>query len=98
MMYLRLRERATDLAGASPAASWETVTPSHGVSWMRSTGEYPNVAVESTLSQILMDSAPEKYSLSARACEGILLRARERGKELPPRLREALEEALKYTT
>lgn len=55
------------------------------------TGESPSVAVESTLSSILQDNVPEKYFLSARACEGILRRAERRGKELPPMLREALE-------
>ena len=55
------------------------------------TGECPSVAVVSTLSQILEADAPQKYSLSAKACEGILRRAKRRGKELPPMLREALE-------
>ena len=58
------------------------------------TGECPNVAVESTLSSILEANAPEKYYLSAKACEGILRRAERRGKELPTMLREALEEAI----
>jgi hypothetical protein len=44
--------------------------------------------------QILQADAPEKYYLSARACEGILRRAERRGKALPPMLREALEEAV----
>jgi hypothetical protein len=39
----------------------------------------------------LQDSAPEKYSLSARACAGILNRAKKRGKVLPEMLRQALE-------
>ena len=58
------------------------------------TGAFPNVARESTLSQILQANAPEKYYLSARACEGILRRAERRGKELPPMLKEALEEVV----
>jgi cytidylate kinase len=56
------------------------------------TGESPNVAEESTLSQILEVNAPEKYYLSAKACEGILRRAERRGKQLPPMLKEALEQ------
>ena len=49
---------------------------------------------ESTLSQILVRNAPEKYNLSAKACAGILRRAEKRGKELPTMLREALEEVV----
>jgi hypothetical protein len=62
------------------------------------TGECPRVAKESTLSQILQASAPEKYYLSARACAGILRRAEKRGKELPKMLREALEEVVQLST
>ena len=58
------------------------------------TGECPSVAVESTLSSILEENAPEKYYLSAKACEGILRRAERRGKALPMMLREALEEVI----
>jgi hypothetical protein len=50
-----------------------------------------SAAEESTLSQILEAHVPEKYSLSAQACRGILNRAQRRGKELPPMLKEALE-------
>ena len=55
------------------------------------TGEFPSVAVESTLSQILQADVPEKYFLSPKACRGILRRASARGKELPEVLRLALE-------
>ena len=58
-------------------------------------GEGPNVERESTLLQILEDNAPEKYYLSAKACEGILRRAERRGKELPPILKEALKQQIK---
>ena len=43
------------------------------------------------LSSILQDNAPDRYSLSPRACRGILRRAAKRGKELPRMLRQALE-------
>lgn len=43
------------------------------------------------LSSILQDNAPDRYSLSPKACRGILRRAAKRGKELPQVLREALE-------
>ena len=61
---------------------------------MHNTGECPSAAKESTLWQILQADAPEKYSLSALACAGILRRAERRGKALPKMLREALEEAV----
>ena len=60
----------------------------------RNTGECPSVVVESTLSQILEADAPEKYCLSAKACEGILRRAERRGKELPEMLKTALEQQI----
>ena len=64
---------------------------------MLNTGEYPSVEKESTLSQILEDNVPEKYYLSAKACEGVLRRAERRGKELPPMLKEALEQQIART-
>jgi len=42
------------------------------------------------LSWILEDNVPQKYYLSARACQGILTRASRRGKPLPEVLRQAL--------
>ena len=42
------------------------------------------------MSQILQDRPPRRYYLSKRACLGILRRAAERGKDLPPRLAAAL--------
>ena len=56
----------------------------------RSFGECPSAAVESRLSQILEDTPHPKYSLSAKACAGILRRAERRGKKLPPELEAAL--------
>lgn len=56
----------------------------------RSFGECPSDAVESRLSQILEDTPHQKYSLSARACAGILRRAERRGKKLPPELEAVL--------
>ena len=90
--YLFLDLRAD--AGHSQERSWVTATVSRGGSSTRNTGECPSVVRESTLWQILEADAPEKYYLSARACEGILRRAERRGKALQPMLREALEEAV----
>ena len=90
IQYLDLRTES----GWARERSWETDSPLHGECSTRNTGEYPRDAEESTLWQILQEDAPERYCLSARACEGILRRAERRGKELPPMLREALEEAV----
>lgn len=56
----------------------------NGGSWMRSIGESHKDAEESSLSRILqpLDGVPAKYYLSARACKGILRRAKDRRKEL----------------
>ena len=81
--------------GTTQEASTEWVTtdfPSafRGGHTMLNFGESPNVVVESRLSQILEEHPHPKYSLSARACQGILRRSEKRGKELPPILKEAL--------
>ena len=57
-----------------------------------STSEFHSGAVASSLSDILeTGDLPEQYFLSARACAGILRRSERRGKELPLKLRTALE-------
>ena len=56
-----------------------------------STGEFPSEENASRLSQILEVCPQEKYSLSAKACDGILRRAEKRGKALPEALKVALE-------
>lgn len=56
----------------------------------RSTGECPKEENASRLSQILEDSPPQRYFLSAKDCLGILTRANRRGKKLPPELEAAL--------
>ena len=50
---------------------------------MHSFGESPSVAVVSRLSQILEAMPHPKYSLSAKACKGILRRSERRGKKMP---------------
>ena len=54
------------------------------------TSECPKDVVASSLSQILQASAPFKYYLTRLACLGILRRAKERNKPLPPTLEWAL--------
>ena len=89
-MFLDLRQAN----GILPVPSWEMDGASLGELSTLNTGEFPNVARESTLSQILEANAPEKYYLSKKACEGILRGAERRGKVLPPMLKEALEEVV----
>lgn len=76
--------------GRPAAAYWATVTPWHGEYTTRSFGEYPSDERESRLSQILVGGAHPKYFLSARACQGILRRAENRGKTLPEILERTL--------
>ena len=69
---------------------WEDDGAWLGECMTRNTGESPNAAVVSRLSQILEETPQEKYSLSAKAYQGILRRAARRGKDLPEMLKTAL--------
>ena len=87
-LFLDLRPGGGNLLGPS----WERDSPSLGESSTLNTGPRPhNEGGASSLSRILEEHPPRKYYLSRAACLGILRRAKERGKELPPKLREALE-------
>ena len=84
-----------------PNKGWAYADSFSGDGWslayrvfMLNIGESPNVDAVSTLSQILEVNAPRKYYLSAKACEGILRRAERRGKQLPPMLKEPLEQMI----
>ena len=89
--FLDLR---TDSPGAILGAFWETGFLSLGAYTTHSFGESPSVAVESRLSQILEERPHRKYCLSAKACQGILNRAKKRGKTLPPILESALKQSV----
>ena len=78
------------LPGGAITMKWEDDGAWLGVFTMLNTGECPNVAVASRLSQILEATPHPKYSLSSKACLGILRRAERRGKDLPTQLKEAL--------
>lgn len=70
---------------------WELISPLRGGSSMLNTGPAPlNAEDVFSLSQILQADPPQKYYLSRTACLGILRRAEERKKELPPQLKAAL--------
>ena len=57
-----------------------------------STSEWPSDAAVCSLSDTLeTGDLPQRFFLSATACQGILRRADKRGKKLPERLQAALE-------
>ena len=76
--------------GGDTTMKWEDDGALRGECSMRNTGESPNVAVESRLSQILEATPHGTYCLSGKACQGILRRAERRGKALPEILKEVL--------
>jgi len=65
-----------------------------GESWTLNTGEFPNVERESILCEILEQSVPEKYFLSAKVCWAMLQRAEDMKRDMPDRLRIALLEVI----
>ena len=87
-LFLDLRRES----GQRQDASWQMGGALLGEYSMHGFGESPKEGVESHLSQILEDNPHPKYSLSAKACQGILRRAERRGKELPPILKNALKQ------
>jgi hypothetical protein len=67
--------------------------------WTLSFSEFPSAVAGSSLSDVLETGAlPQRYSLSAKACAGILRRAAKRGKLLPAALHEALMAAASAAT
>ncbi len=71
----------------SPTEFWTLNTSEHAAS----PGLCHSAAVVCSLSDILeTGDVPQRYYLTAKACQGILRRAEKRGKELPPMLKTAL--------
>ena len=63
------------------------------------TSEWPSDAVVSSLSDTLeTGDVPQRFFLSAKACQGILRRAEKRGKKLPQQLHKALHSVAQVTT
>ena len=85
-MLLDLRPGAGNMLGPC----WEYDPVWLGLLGTLNTSECPSDVVESSLSQILLDTVPSKYYSSQTACRGILRRSEERGKELPKKLKTAL--------
>lgn len=86
LAFLDLRKESGPRQDVLP----EITSALHGGPLMLQVGEFHREEIESRLSWILEDNVPERYYLSARACEGILSRASRRGKALPEILRTAL--------
>lgn len=60
--------------------------------WTLNTTEWPSDAVVCSLLDTLeTGDVPQRFFLSAKACQGILRRAEKRGKKLPSALQRALE-------
>lgn len=101
---LKCLKKAGQIGGGT-TMKWEDDGAWCGALTTRNTGEKPSgtavqemcskwgphsVAEESRLSQILEETPQEKYSLSSKACLGILRRAERRGKDLPKLLKSVL--------
>lgn len=94
LQFLNLREKAENGLNQAQFPVMDGLW--HGDSSMLNIGECPNVVKESRLSWILEDNVPQKYYLSARACQGILTRASRRGKALPELLKNALLKMIEW--
>ena len=93
LQFLDLRGGAD---GAKPEQLPEMDGPCLGDSWTVNISEWSSAESVSLLSSTLEVNAPEKYYLSARACQGILTRASRRGKKLPDLLQTALLEMIEW--
>lgn len=95
-------QQITDALSAHSCKSW----PNSGLmggrlgecSTLNSTEWHSAAAVCSLSSTLETGGVPRRYFLSARACAGIIRRARKRGKPLPEDLQEALEQQLEALT
>jgi hypothetical protein len=68
---------------------------SHTECWTLNGSEWPKDAAVCSLSDTLETGAlPQRFFLSAKACDGILRRAEKRGKTLPNALQQALQDVL----
>lgn len=86
-----------DAISESSSLRWPTqgIATLSGEFWIRSSSESPSVAVECSLSQVLQPQVGERYSLSPKACEGILRRATRRNRKLPPELDQVLRDVVR---
>ena len=84
------RTMVLHLQGASESYSTAGLVRSGGDFSTVNISEWPNDGAACSLSAILEANPATRYSLSPRACAGILRRAEKRGKVLPPMLEAAL--------
>jgi len=82
---------AVQTSQRSSTPSQNSGTASLGVCLTLNTSEWPKDGDASSLSDILVADPLPKYSLSQKACRGILNRSERRGRRLPSGLQEALE-------
>jgi hypothetical protein len=83
---------AIESSGATQVWLLDPKELQRGEFWMLNTGEFPSAGGGSSSLASVLETGyiPAKYYLSRKACDGILNRARKRGKQLPPMLEEAL--------
>ena len=86
---LYLTMDAVPLLGESSTLSFPAFRNGEGVLLFCAT-TMAYLPVKSCLSNILVADAPSRYNLSPRACQGIINRAGNRGKQLPEVLLKAL--------
>lgn len=65
-----------------------------GECWTLNIGAFPSVENESILSEILEQTVPDKYFLSAKVCWAMLQRAEDMKRDMPDKLRIALLEVI----
>ena len=71
-------------------ARWEWRSPILEDGFVLNTGVAPRKPIRSSLTEILENDPDRRYDLTKTACLGILRRAKERRRELPPPLKRAL--------
>jgi hypothetical protein len=65
---------------------------------LNSSEHHSDAAVCSLSDTLETGAVPQRFFLSAKACQGILRRAEKRNKKLPPLLRAALETVARAAT
>jgi hypothetical protein len=73
------------------------VRKSRGEFWTVSTSECPSDGVASSLQDLLVRDAPLAFLLSKKAAQGILQRAKRRGRSLPEMFEASLQANLRIT-
>ena len=101
LVSCQVTEDGTLLPSSGRWGNWGTGSPTE--CWTLNGAEHTGIHEPSrsadgvcSLSDVLeINAVPQRFYLSPKACNGILRRAKRRGKELPPMLRKALEAVAK---